>query len=89
MSSLVYSRARSPFQNIVVYAHLLALEDHRPESVAAICRIRHALTARQGHLHDLLTTAPGNATQLPTQAQISILLSWYGMFVLVKFFWTP
>ncbi len=48
------------------------MKDRRPESVAAIRRIRHAVTALQGQLRDLLTIARADADtagQLSTQVE--------------------
>ena len=67
--SMVNHEVRSPLQNIVASAELLAMKDNRPESVAAIRRIRHAVTVLQGQLRDLLTIARGDAVQLPTQVE--------------------
>jgi signal transduction histidine kinase len=67
--SMVNHEVRSPLQNIVTSAELLATQDSRPESVAAIRRIRHAVTVLQGQLRDLLTIARDDAGQLPTQVQ--------------------
>ncbi|MGS0756837.1 ATP-binding response regulator, partial [Roseateles sp. GG27B] len=67
--SMVNHEVRSPLQSIVTSAELLALQDHRPESVAAIRRIRHAVTVLQGQLRDLLTLARGDTGQLPTQVE--------------------
>jgi signal transduction histidine kinase len=67
--SMVNHEVRSPLQNIVASAELLAMKDSRPESVAAIRRIRHAVTVLQGQLRDLLTIARGDAAQLPTQVE--------------------
>ena len=67
--SMVNHEVRSPLQNIVASAELLAMKDNRPESVAAIRRIRHAVTVLQGQLRDLLTIARGDAGQLPTQVE--------------------
>ena len=67
--SMVNHEVRSPLQNIVASAELLALQNPRPESVAAIRRIRHAVTVLQGQLRDLLTLAHGEAGQLATQAE--------------------
>lgn len=67
--SMVNHEVRSPLQNIVASAELLAMKDSRPESVAAIRRIRHAVTALQGQLRDLLTIARGDSAQLPIQAE--------------------
>lgn len=67
--SMVNHEVRSPLQNIVASAELLAMKDSRPESVAAIRRIRHAVTVLQGQLRDLLTIARGDAGQLPTQVE--------------------
>jgi signal transduction histidine kinase/CheY-like chemotaxis protein len=67
--SMVNHEVRSPLQNIVASAELLAMKDNRPESVAAIRRIRHAVTALQGQLRDLLTIAQGDSVQLPTQVE--------------------
>jgi CheY-like chemotaxis protein len=53
----------------VASAELLAMQDHRPESVAAIRRIQHAVTVLQGQLRDLLTIARGDTGQLPTQVE--------------------
>ena len=67
--SMVNHEVRSPLQSIVASAELLAMKDSRPESVAAIRRIRHAVTALQGQLRDLLTIARADADtagQLPT-----------------------
>jgi signal transduction histidine kinase len=67
--SMVNHEVRSPLQSIVASAELLAMKDNRPESVAAIRRIRHAVTALQGQLRDLLTIARSDAntaSQLPT-----------------------
>lgn len=67
--SMVNHEVRSPLQSIVASAELLAMTDTRPESVAAIRRIRHAVTALQGQLRDLLTIARADAetaSQLPT-----------------------
>lgn len=67
--SMVNHEVRSPLQNIVASAELLAMQDNRPESVAAIRRIRHAVTVLQGQLRDLLTIARGDSVQLPTQVE--------------------
>jgi signal transduction histidine kinase len=67
--SMVNHEVRSPLQNIVASAELLAMKDNRPESIAAIRRIRHAVTALQGQLRDLLTIARGDAGRLPTQVE--------------------
>ena len=67
--SMVNHEVRSPLQNIVASAELLALKDSRPDSVAAIRRIRYAVTVLQGQLRDLLTIARGDAGQLPTQVE--------------------
>ena len=67
--SMVNHEVRSPLQNIVTSTELLALKDSRPESAAAIRRIRHAVTVLQGQLRDLLTIARGDAGQLPIQVQ--------------------
>ena len=70
--SMVNHEVRSPLQNIVASAELLALKDSRPESVTAIRRIRHAVTVLQGQLRDLLTIARAgahDAGQLPTQVE--------------------
>jgi signal transduction histidine kinase len=67
--SMVNHEVRSPLQNIVASAELLAMKDSRPESVAAIRRIRHAVTVLQGQLRDLLTIARGDSVQLPTQVE--------------------
>ena len=67
--SMVNHEVRSPLQNIVASAELLAMKDSRPESVTAIRRIRHAVTALQGQLRDLLTIARGDSGQLPTQVE--------------------
>jgi CheY-like chemotaxis protein len=45
------------------------MKDNRGESVAAIRRIRHAVTVLQGQLRDLLTLARGDSVQLPTQVE--------------------
>ena len=67
--SMVNHEVRSPLQNIVASAELLSMKVSRPESVAAIRRIRHAVTVLQGQLRDLLTIARGDSVQLPTQAE--------------------
>jgi signal transduction histidine kinase len=67
--SMVSHEVRSPLQNIVASAELLALKDRRPESVAAIRRIRHAVTVLQGQLRDLLTIARDDAGQWAMQAE--------------------
>jgi signal transduction histidine kinase len=70
--SMVNHEVRSPLQNIVASAELLAMQDSRPQSVAAIRRIRHAVTALQGQLRDLLTVARADADaagQLSTQVE--------------------
>jgi len=70
--SMVNHEVRSPLQSIVASAELLAMRDRRPESVAAIRRIRHAVTALQGQLRDLLTIARADADtagQLSTQVE--------------------
>ena len=67
--SMVNHEVRSPLQNIVASAELLAMKDSRPDSVGAIRRIRHAVTVLQGQLRDLLTIARGDAAQLPTQVE--------------------
>ena len=70
--SMVNHEVRSPLQSIVASAELLAMKDRRPESVAAIRRIRHAVTALQGQLRDLLTIARADADtagQLSTQVE--------------------
>jgi CheY-like chemotaxis protein/two-component sensor histidine kinase len=66
---MVNHEVRSPLQSIVASAELLAMKEHRPESVAAIRRIRHAVTVLQGQLRDLLTIARGDSGQMPTQAE--------------------
>jgi len=67
--SMVNHEVRSPLQSIVASAELLAMKDTRPESVAAIRRIRHAVTVLQGQLRDLLTIARRDVGQLPTQVE--------------------
>ena len=67
--SMVNHEVRSPLQNIVASAELLGMKDSRPESVAAIRRIRHAVTVLQGQLRDLLTIECGDSAQLPTQVE--------------------
>ena len=67
--SMVSHEVRSPLQNIVASAELLAMKDSRPESVAAIRRIRHAVSVLQGQLRDLLTIARGDADQWAMQAE--------------------
>ena len=70
--SMVNHEVRSPLQNIVASAELLAMKESRPESVLAIRRIRHAVTVLQGQLRDLLTIAREGADaggQLPTQVE--------------------
>ena len=67
--SMVNHEVRSPLQNIVASAELLAMKDSRPDSVAAIRRIRYAVTVLQGQLRDLLTIARGDSAQLPTQVE--------------------
>jgi signal transduction histidine kinase len=70
--SMVNHEVRSPLQNIVASAELLAMKDSRPESVTAIRRIKHAVTVLQGQLRDLLTIARAGADtagQLPTQVE--------------------
>jgi signal transduction histidine kinase len=67
--SMVNHEVRSPLQNIVAAAELLAMKDHRPESVAAIRRIRYAVTALQGQLRDLLTIARSDSAQMPMQVE--------------------
>jgi signal transduction histidine kinase len=67
--SMVNHEVRSPLQNIVASAELLATKEHRPESVAAIRRIQHAVTVLQGQLRDLLTIARGDSGQMPMQAE--------------------
>ena len=67
--SMVRHEVRSPLQNIVASAELLAMKDNRPESVAAIRRIRHAVSVLQGQLRDLLTIARGDAGQWAVQAE--------------------
>ena len=67
--SMVNHEVRSPLQNIVASAELLAMKDNRPESVAAIRRIRYAVTVLQGQLRDLLTIARSDSAQLPTQVE--------------------
>ncbi|MEP7297189.1 MAG: hybrid sensor histidine kinase/response regulator [Burkholderiales bacterium] len=67
--SMVSHEVRSPLQNIVASAELLAMKDSRPESVAAIRRIRHAVSVLQGQLRDLLTIARDDAGQWAMQAE--------------------
>ena len=70
--SMVNHEVRSPLQNIVASAELLAMKDSRPESVTAIRRIRHSVTVLQGQLRDLLTIARADARdtgQLPIQVE--------------------
>ena len=67
--SMVSHEVRSPLQNIVASAELLAMKDSRPESVAAIRRIRHAVSVLQGQLRDLLTIARGDAGQRAMQVE--------------------
>ena len=67
--SMVSHEVRSPLQNIVASAELLAMKDKRPESVAAIRRIRHAVSVLQGQLRDLLTIARGDAGQRTMQVE--------------------
>ncbi len=68
--SMVNHEVRSPLQNIVASAELLAMKDNRPDSVAAIRRIRYAVTVLQGQLRDLLTIAREDSAELPTQVEI-------------------
>ena len=67
--SMVSHEVRSPLQNIVASAELLAMKDNRPESVAAIRRIRHAVSVLQGQLRDLLTIARDDAGQWAMQVE--------------------
>lgn len=67
--SMVSHEVRSPLQNIVASAELLAMKDSRPESVAAIRRIRHAVSVLQGQLRDLLTIARDDAGQWAMQVE--------------------
>ena len=67
--SMVSHEVRSPLQNIVASAELLAMKDNRPESIAAIRRIRHAVSVLQGQLRDLLTIARGDAGQWAMQVE--------------------
>ena len=67
--SMVSHEVRSPLQNFVASAELLAMKDNRPESVAAIRRIRHAVSVLQGQLRDLLTIARGDAGQWAIQVE--------------------
>ena len=67
--SMVSHEVRSPLQNIVASAELLAMKDIRPESVAAIRRIRHAVSVLQGQLRDLLTIARDDAGQWAMQVE--------------------
>ena len=72
--SMVNHEVRSPLQNIVAAAELLALQniaakEPPPGSAAAIRRIRHAVTVLQGQLRDLLTIARGDADHLSTHAE--------------------
>ncbi len=67
--SMVSHEVRSPLQNIVASVELLAMKDNRPESVAAIRRIRRAVSVLQGQLRDLLTIARGDAGQWAMQAE--------------------
>ena len=72
--SMVNHEVRSPLQNIVAAAELLALQNTaaqapRPESTAAIRRIRHAVTVLQGQLRDLLTIAREDSDHLSTHAE--------------------
>lgn len=67
--SMVNHEVRSPLQSIVASAEFLAMKDRQPDTIAAIRRIRHAVTVLQGQLRDLLTIARGDAAQLPTQVE--------------------
>ena len=72
--SMVNHEVRSPLQNIVAAAELLALQnaaakEPSPGSTAAIRRIRHAVTVLQGQLRDLLTIAREDADHLSTHAE--------------------
>ena len=64
--SMVSHEVRSLLQNIVASAELLAMKDNRPESVAVIRRIRHAVSVLQGQLRDLLMIAKGRRHRGPT-----------------------
>lgn len=67
--SMVNHEVRSPLQSIVASAEFLAMKDRQPDTIAAIRRIKHAVTVLQGQLRDLLTIARGDAAQLPTQVE--------------------
>jgi len=67
--SMVSHEVRSPLQNIVASAELLAMKVSRPESVAAIRRIRHAVSVLQAQLRDLLTIARDDAGQWAMQVE--------------------
>ena len=67
--SMVSHEVRSPLQNIVASAELLSMQESRPESVAAIRRIRHGVSVLQGQLRDLLTIARSDAGQLAMQVE--------------------
>ena len=71
--SMVSHELRSPLQSIVTAAESLALDlslkGSRPQSVAAIRRIRHAVTVLQGQFRDLLTIARSNTGQLGIQVE--------------------
>ena len=67
--SMVIHEVRSPLQNIVASVELLAVKDSRPESVAAIRRIRHAVSVLQGQLRDLLTIARDDSAQWAIQVE--------------------
>ena len=67
--SMVSHEVRSPLQNIVASVELLSMKDSRPESVAAIRRIRHAVSVLQGQLRDLLTIAKGDSAPLAIQVE--------------------
>ena len=71
--SMVSHELRSPLQSIVTSAESLALDlslkGSRPQSVAAIRRIRHAVSVLQGQFRDLLTIARSDTDQLGIQVE--------------------
>ena len=67
--SMVNHEVRSPLQSIVTAAELLGHKESQPDRVAAIRRIRHAVTALQGQLRDLTTITQSASDQHATQAE--------------------
>ena len=67
--SMVNHEVRSPLQNIVAAAEVLASAVQQPGQLVAVRRIQRAVALLQGQLRDLLTVARSDEDSLPMQKE--------------------